>query len=71
MQDDSVIPGLVEGIEGIRVGGKRRILVPAALGYTQGDTRLPKMPTFATQRQLLNHRTEPLLFEVQVRRVLQ
>jgi len=27
------------------------------------------MPTFATQRQLENHKSEPLLFEVQLLRV--
>lgn len=30
---------------------------------------LPQMPTFATQRQLENHKSEPLLFEVQLLRV--
>ncbi|GAB4818133.1 hypothetical protein N2152v2_005179 [Parachlorella kessleri] len=29
----------------------------------------PRMPTFATQRQLENHKGEPLLFEVQLLRV--
>ena len=30
---------------------------------------LPQMPTFATQRQVDNHKAEPLLFEVQLLRV--
>lgn len=28
-----------------------------------------QMPTFATQRQLANHKSEPLMFEVQLLRV--
>lgn len=69
--DDSVtIPGLVEALEGMHEGGKRRILVPPALGYEQGSSKEPKMPTFSTQRQVENHRQEPLLFELQLRRVI-
>lgn len=30
----------------------------------------PQMPTFATKRQLANHSTEPLLFEIELLRVL-
>lgn len=64
------IPGLVEALEGMKEGGKRRILVPPALGYEQGSPKEPKMPTFSTQRQVENHRQEPLLFELQLRRVI-
>ena len=39
------------------------------LGYTAGGGTLPAMPTFATQRQLENHKREQLLFEVEVLRV--
>jgi len=70
MQGGSVVPGLVDGIEGMKVGGKRRILVPPALGYASRDNLQPRMPTFATQRQLTNHVREPLLFEVQLLRIL-
>jgi len=70
MQGDSVVPGFVDGIEGMKVGGKRRILVPPALGYASGDKLQPQMPTFATQRQLANHVREPLLFEIQLLRIL-
>ena len=39
-----------------------------ALGAGAGALQ-PRMPTFATQRQLANHTAEPLLFEVQLLRV--
>ena len=44
--------------------------MPAALGYDSGLSKNPKMPTFATQRQLGNHRTEALQFEVELLRVI-
>lgn len=66
---DEVIPGLIDGLIGLKPGGKRRILVPVQLGY--GTPLLePKMPTFATSRQLENHKNEPLLFEVELLRII-
>lgn len=60
---------------GLKAGGKRRILVPPESGYaTEAGALLeaePRMPTFATKRQLANHQTEPLLFEVQLVRVIE
>ena len=64
--DDSLLPGLVEGIQGMRKGGRRRILVPPEVGYLAGSDLAPKMPTFATSRQLANHRKEPLVFELEI-----
>lgn len=64
---DDVVPGLSEALEGMMPGAKRRILVPPELGYVQDYE--PKMPTFATKRQLETHKREPLLFEVQMLRV--
>ena len=64
-----IIAGLDEALIGMQVGGKRRILVPAALGYI--DLALePQPPGFAAKRQIVNHRNEPLLFEVALLRVI-
>lgn len=60
-----MIPGLQDAVKGMKVGGKRRALVPPAQGYIS-STLQPQPPTFATQRQLLNHANEPLLFELQL-----
>ena len=77
--DEGVIPGLSDVVLGMRKGGKRRALIAPRYGYT-GDkefTRQPKEltlqplpPTFATKRQLLNHCNEPLLFEVQLVKII-
>jgi hypothetical protein len=69
--DGSVVPGLDEVLLTMRRGGKRRVLLPPAQGYPGRAAAIqPKMPTFATQRQLDTHSVEPLMFELQVLRVL-
>jgi hypothetical protein len=67
----AVIRGLEEALVGLRAGARFRVLVPPALGYTDGGAGAlgPLPPTFATKRQLLNHAKEPLLFEVEVLKV--
>jgi FKBP-type peptidyl-prolyl cis-trans isomerase len=70
MKDNKLLPGLVEGLVGMRRGGKRRFLIPPEAGYLAAPPGAqPLMPTFGTSRQLQNHKKEPLIFEVQLRRI--
>lgn len=64
-----MLVGLEEGLQGMAEGGKRRVLVPPALGYAPDLGQQPLPPGFAARRQVATHREEPLLFEVQVLRV--
>lgn len=65
-----IIPGLEEVLAGMKPGGKRRALIPPALGYVSNPNNAqPQPPTFATKRQLLNHANEPLLFEIQLLKI--
>lgn len=72
LNSGSLLPGLVEGLSGMRPGGKRRILVPPSAGYLSGQASdvEPQMPTFGTKRQLENHKSEPLIFEVVLIRII-
>jgi FKBP-type peptidyl-prolyl cis-trans isomerase len=63
-----LIPGLEDALIGMQQGGKRRVLVPPELGYTMEGLE-PQPPTFATKRQLENHKREPLLFEIELLKV--
>lgn len=67
--DGTTVPGLEDALVGMRRGAKRRILVPPSVGYAAQPGLAPQMPTFATQRQLENHKSEPLMFEVKLLRV--
>ena len=52
---NGVIPGLQEGIAGMKVGGRRKLIVPPSLGYLKrGDGKL--IPPDAT-----------LIFDVEVK----
>jgi peptidylprolyl isomerase len=52
-----LIPGFEEGLVGMKVGGKRRFVVPPALGY--GDRDVGKIPRDST-----------LVFEIHMVRVI-
>eukprot|EP01023_Acetabularia_acetabulum_P036376 TRINITY_DN34375_c0_g1_i1.p1 TRINITY_DN34375_c0_g1~~TRINITY_DN34375_c0_g1_i1.p1 ORF type:complete len:229 (-),score=29.02 TRINITY_DN34375_c0_g1_i1:127-813(-) len=69
-ESSSVIQGLKEALLCMQEGGKIRALIPPNLGYVSEELE-PKMPTFAANRQIKNHKEEPLLFEIQMLRVLQ
>ncbi|CAG9467211.1 unnamed protein product [Pedinophyceae sp. YPF-701] len=51
---DQVIPGVEEALRGMKPGGIRRIVVPAELGYPNGDFKnwKPTPSTFAGTRAL-------------------
>eukprot|EP00890_Picochlorum_soloecismus_P004444 jgi/Picsp_1/4/NSC_00004-R1_fkbp-type peptidyl-prolyl cis-trans isomerase len=70
LNDNKLLPGLVEGLIGLKKGGKRRLLVPPSAGYLAAPDAQPLMPTFGTSRQLQNHKSEPLIVEVQLRRII-
>ena len=65
------IQGMDEVVEGMAPAGKRRALIPPAVGYQPNPELLPQPPGFGARRQLLNHAGEPLVFEVQLLRVRQ
>jgi FKBP-type peptidyl-prolyl cis-trans isomerase 2 len=64
-----LIDGLDLALQGTMPGAKLRILVPPSAGYLNEQLE-PKLPGFAAQRQVINHKQEPFLFEVQVRKVI-
>src|SRR5207237_4218975 len=53
LQEGSMIPGMVEGLQKIGVGGKARFYIPPSLGY--GDQGAQSIPPGAT-----------LIFEVEI-----
>ncbi|KAK4439668.1 Peptidyl-prolyl cis-trans isomerase FKBP16-1, chloroplastic [Sesamum alatum] len=69
LDDEQIIKGLKEVLVGMKVGGKRRALIPPSVGYTS-DTLQPVPEEFGPRRSLLSHAKEPLVFEVQLLKVL-
>ncbi|KAI4340005.1 hypothetical protein MLD38_024885 [Melastoma candidum] len=69
LDESLIIRGLKEVLLGMRVGGKRRALIPPSAGYV--DENLQPIPDeFGPRRSLLSHVKEPLIFEVQLLKVL-
>ncbi|CAK9308637.1 unnamed protein product [Citrullus colocynthis] len=69
LKENQIIEGLKEVLVGMRVGGKRRALIPPSVGYINENLN-PIPEEFGPRRSLLSHRNEPLIFEVQLLKVL-
>ncbi|KAM0862964.1 hypothetical protein ACQ4PT_044919 [Festuca glaucescens] len=69
LDGQEMISGLKEVLIGMKAGGKRRALIPPEVGYI--DESLQPVPEeFGPRRSLLSHAKEPLVFEVQLLKVL-
>ena len=64
-----IVDGLDAALIGQMPGAKLRVLVPASAGYVDPNMQ-PAPPGYAAKRQIVNHNREPLLFEIQVLKVL-
>ncbi|KAF8026425.1 hypothetical protein BT93_F3031 [Corymbia citriodora subsp. variegata] len=69
LDENQIIRGLKEILIGMKVGGKRRGLIPPSVGYINENLK-PIPDEFGPRRSLLSHANEPLIFEVQLLKVL-
>ncbi|XP_078438447.1 peptidyl-prolyl cis-trans isomerase FKBP16-1, chloroplastic-like [Wolffia australiana] len=69
LDDGEVIQGLKEVLVGMKAGGKRRALIPPSAGYINESLK-PIPEEFGPRRSLLSHANEPLVFEVQLLKLL-
>ncbi|XP_043710984.1 peptidyl-prolyl cis-trans isomerase FKBP16-1, chloroplastic [Telopea speciosissima] len=69
LDSKQIIQGLKEVLLGMKVGGKRRALIPPSVGYINENLK-PIPDEFGPRRSLLSHANEPLVFEVQLLKVL-
>ncbi|PQQ20337.1 peptidyl-prolyl cis-trans isomerase FKBP16-1 chloroplastic [Prunus yedoensis var. nudiflora] len=69
LDEKQIIAGLKEVLLGMRIGGKRRALIPPYVGYINENLK-PIPEEFGPRRSLLSHVNEPLIFEVQLLKVL-
>ncbi|GLT79561.1 hypothetical protein SLA2020_510440 [Shorea laevis] len=69
LDENQIIRGLKEVLIGMRVGGKRRALIPPSVGYTNENLK-PIPEEFGPRRSLLSHTNEPLVFEVQLLKII-
>ncbi|XP_010433482.1 PREDICTED: peptidyl-prolyl cis-trans isomerase FKBP16-1, chloroplastic isoform X3 [Camelina sativa] len=69
LDGNDVIEGLKEVLVGMKAGGKRRALIPPSVGYIN-ETLKPIPEEFGPRRSLLSHANEPLVFEIQLLKVL-
>ncbi|KAH0997802.1 hypothetical protein GBA52_021666 [Prunus armeniaca] len=64
LDEKQIIAGLKEVLVGMRIGGKRRALIPPYVGYINENLK-PIPEEFGPRRSLLSHVNEPLIFEFQ------
>ncbi|KAL2332861.1 hypothetical protein Fmac_014074 [Flemingia macrophylla] len=69
LDESQMIAGLKEVLTGMRVGGKRRALIPPSAGYVNENLK-PIPEEFGPRRSLYSHAQEPLVFEVQLLKIL-
>eukprot|EP00258_Populus_trichocarpa_P048024 XP_024464043.1 peptidyl-prolyl cis-trans isomerase FKBP16-1, chloroplastic isoform X4 [Populus trichocarpa] len=69
LDENQIIKGLKEVLIGMKVGGKRRALIPPSVGYVNENLK-PIPDEFGPRRSLFSHANEPLIFEVQLLKVL-
>lgn len=69
---DNVVPGVNETVTGMRLGGKRRAVVPPSLGYKNADTE-PSVTEFFARRRLLSvlntARDATIVFDIELLRI--
>ncbi|KAG9448511.1 hypothetical protein H6P81_008476 [Aristolochia fimbriata] len=68
LNEKQIIKGLKEVLLGMKVGGKRRALIPPEVGYVNENLK-PIPDEFGPRRSLLSHANEPLIFEVQLLKI--
>jgi len=64
-----MVPGIEEALTGMQEGGRRRVLIPPSVGYDPDVKLEPVPPGFAARRQVINHRSEPLIFEIELLKI--
>ncbi|KMT12993.1 hypothetical protein BVRB_4g090700 [Beta vulgaris subsp. vulgaris] len=69
LDESQIIKGLKDVLVGMKVGGKRRALIPPSMGYVNENLK-PTPEEFGPRRSLQSHVNEPLIFEVQLLKVL-
>ncbi|KAL9259250.1 Peptidyl-prolyl cis-trans isomerase FKBP16-1, chloroplastic-like protein [Drosera capensis] len=69
LDEKKIIKGLKDVLVGMKVGGKRRALIPPSSGYITENLE-PVPEEFGPRRSLLSHANEPLVFEVQLLKII-